>query len=517
MSNGIIPTIKLSMELTKVLADIEMNGLHINTDILTNIKNKFEKELIDLQTYLQEKVKYFMGDTPINLDSPEDRSILFYSIRVVDKKVWASRFNIGFEVRGNTRKPKRKTQFSDMREFYTEINSMARAELKTHGTVCHNCQGTGKYTYMKKDGTPSNVKRHCKTCNTKGLLFTNKDERAGLRLKPRNSIDCSAMGFKTDKEVLESHLTSTKGVQHEFLIKYVRYSAIRTYLRTFVDGMEKSISKDGMVHPQFMQCVTSTGRLSSRNPNFQNMPRGNTFPVRECITSRWEGGKILEGDYSQLEFRVAGFLANDKQVFKDVRNEVDVHNYTARILGVSRQKAKSDTFKPLYGGILGTPKQMQYYRAFKSKYEGVTRWHRELQNEALITNKIRLPSGRQYFFGNVERLRSGSVTNSTAIKNYPVQGFATADLLPIALINLKKLLTNRKLKTIICNTVHDSVVLDVYPGEDKKAITTLKDAMMSLSDECVKRYGFKYTMPVGIELKLGNDWLNMEEVYKTNG
>jgi len=78
-------------------------------------------------------------------------------------------------------------------------------------------------------------------------------------------------------------------------------------------------------------------------------------------------------------------------------------------------------------------------------------------------------------------------------------------------------LTNRKLKTIICNTVHDSVVLDVYPGEEKQAITTLKDAMMSLSVECIKRYGFKYTMPVGIELKLGNDWLNMEEVYKTNG
>ena len=160
---------------------------------------------------------------------------------------------------------------------------------------------------------------------------------------------------------------------------------------------------------------------------------------------------------------------------------------------------------------------MQYYRAFKSKYVGVTRWHRELQNEALITNKIKLPSGRQYFFANVERLRSGSVTNATAIKNYPVQGFATADLLPIALINLKNLLTNRKLKTIICNTVHDSVVLDVYPGEDEQAITTLKDAMMSLSNECVKRYGFKYTMPIGIELKIGKDWLNMKEVYKTNG
>ena len=517
MSNGIVPTIKLSMELTKVLADIEMNGLHIDTDILTSIKVKFEKELVDLQKYLNDKVKYFMGDTPINLDSPEDRSVLFYSMKVTDKKMWATRFNIGYELRGNTKKPKRRTNFESVRDFYIEINSMARPVFKTHGTICHNCQGTGRYTYMKKDGTPSNVKRKCKTCDEKGLLFTNKDERAGLKLKPRNVIDCSAMGFKTDKEILESYLSTASDETHEFLVKYVRYSAIRTYLRTFVDGMQKAISKDGMVHPQFMQCVTSTGRLSSRNPNFQNMPRGNTFPVRECITSRFKGGKILEGDYSQLEFRVAGFLASDKQVLKDVKDEVDVHSYTARILGVSRQKAKSDTFKPLYGGILGTPKQMQYYRAFKNKYSGITRWHRELQNEALMSNKIKLPSGRQYFFPNVERLRSGSVTNSTAIKNYPVQGFATADLLPIALINLKNLLTKRNLKTIICNTVHDSIVLDVYPDEEQQAITTLKEAMMSLSDECEKRYGFKYTMPVGIELKLGDDWLNMKEVYKSNG
>ena len=96
MPNGIVPTIKLSMELTKVLADIEMNGLHINTDILTNIKVKFEKELVDLQKYLNDKVKYFMGDTPINLDSPEDRSVLFYSMKVTDKKMWATRFNIGY-------------------------------------------------------------------------------------------------------------------------------------------------------------------------------------------------------------------------------------------------------------------------------------------------------------------------------------------------------------------------------------------------------------------------------------
>ena len=59
--------------------------------------------------------------------------------------------------------------------------------------------------------------------------------------------------------------------------------------------------------------------------------------------------------------------------------------------------------------------------------------------------------------------------------------------------------------------------MDVYPDEDEQAIKTMKDAMMSLSNECIKRYGFKYTMPIGIELKIGNDWLNMKEVYKTNG
>ena len=111
MTTSIVPTIQMSMELTKVLSDIEMNGLHINTEILNNIKVKFEKELVDLQKYLNEKVKIFMGDTPINLDSPEDRSILFYSMKVTDKKMWARRFNIGYEERGNTRKPKRRTNF----------------------------------------------------------------------------------------------------------------------------------------------------------------------------------------------------------------------------------------------------------------------------------------------------------------------------------------------------------------------------------------------------------------------
>ena len=90
-----------------------------------------------------------------------------------------------------------------------------------------------------------------------------------------------------------------------------------------------------------MQCVTSTGRLSSRNPNFQNQPRAKTFPIRKVINSRFENGKIMEIDFAQLEFRTAVFLSQDKQGMEDIKNGVDVHQYTADIIGCSRQEAKA--------------------------------------------------------------------------------------------------------------------------------------------------------------------------------
>ena len=200
-------------------------------------------------------------------------------------------------------------------------------------------------------------------------------------------------------------------------------------------------------------------------------------------------------------------------MYKDVDDKVDVHSFTASVLGVNRQDAKADAFKPLYGGLLGTPKQVEYYNAFKEKYSGVTNWHVELLNEAVTYKRITLPSGRYYNFDNVYRLRNGGVTNATAIKNYPVQGFATADLLPIALVYLKKLLTKYQMQSIICNTVHDSIVLDVYPSEKEQAIDLLKTAMLSLKSECKRRYDIDYDMPIGIELKIGKNWLDMKGVF----
>ena len=514
MPDSLKATNELMNEFCDVLCDVENNGLQISYENLSEIKTTYTKEVKDLERYLNTEVKSLMGDTPVNLDSPEDRSKIIFSRAVLNKKQWASHFNLGYEVRGNTRKKKRLPTMSTQ-AFQQGIVRLTKPLFKTVMQRCSSCNGIGYKLALKRDGTVGKQKRICKSCDKKGVIYRSTRDFAGLGMNSRGPIDLTVHGFKTDRPTLEGLVVTSRPEQKTFMESYIRYNAIKTYLKTFIEGIEKGLDDRSRIHPHYMQCVTSTGRLSSRNPNFQNMPRGGTFPVRKVVVSRWEGGHILEGDYAQLEFRVAGFLAKDDKVYEDVRNDVDVHSFTASVLGVSRQEAKADTFKPLYGGFLGTPKQMQYYRAFKQKYKQIAEWHETLQNDAISFNRIVLPSGRYYNFKNVFRMRYGGVSNATAIKNYPVQGFATADLLPIALIKLKKLLTDRRMQSIICNTVHDSIVIDVHPDEQDLAVETMKEAMFSLPEECKKRYNVDYDMPIGIEIKIGNNWLDMKEIYKS--
>lgn len=509
----LIPTLRLSLEMTNVLAHIEQNGIKINKETLAEIREEYEQELFVLERRLNELAQNAMGDTPVNLDSPDDRSMLMYSCKVVDKKHWATLFNLGHEVRGATRKPKLRARMS-RGEFKAHVLRETDVIYKTVGSQCGSCKGKGRYHPLKKDGTVGKAVRICKDCEGKGVIYTSTGEVAGFKMIPRDTFDVAAGGFKTDKTTLEDVSLSLRGDAREFAQSYIRYSALRTYLRSFVEGMETNMDSNGFIHTEFMQCVTATGRLSSRNPNFQNMPRGSTFAIRRAVESRFEGGSILEGDYSQLEFRVAGFLANDDGILNDVEAGTDVHSYTASVIGCTRQEAKAHTFKPLYGGVSGTEDQQRYYRAFKDKYNGVTEWHKDLQKDAVTKKEISLPSGRVYAFPDAKWTQWGTATNRTAICNYPVQGFATADLLPMALVKLHTSVESLGMKSVICNTVHDSIVMDVYPGEEEQCIEVMSKAMLCLPEETKRRYQTEYNMPVGIELKMGKNWLDLEAVFE---
>ncbi len=510
-NKALLPTLRLSLEVTNVLSEIERAGIKINKQTLDNIRREYETELLSLERRLGELAANAMGDTPVNLDSPDDRSKLFYSCRVKDKKIWSTLFNLGQEIRGATRKPKKRTRMKKA-DFKRTVLTQTDLIYKTTGSQCKDCLGKGRYSPVKKDGTLGKAIRICRNCDGTGVHYESTGEIAGFKLIPRDAFDVAAAGFKTDKETLESMFTSLRGDAREFAEAYIRYSAVRTYLRSFVEGMENNMDANGFIHTEYMQCVTATGRLSSRNPNFQNMPRGSTFIIRRAVESRFEGGSILEGDYSQLEFRVAGFLAEDDGILVDVEAGTDVHSYTASVIGCTRQEAKAHTFKPLYGGVSGTEDQQRYYRAFKTKYSGVTEWHDVLQKDAVTKGYITLPSGRQYAFPGTRWTEWGTATNRTAICNYPVQGFATADLLPIALVNLHNKICELNLKSVICNTVHDSIVMDVYPSEEQACIDAMSLSMLCISEETESRYNVRYNMPVGIELKMGKNWLDLEEV-----
>ena len=141
---------------------------------------------------------------------------------------------------------------------------------------------------------------------------------------------------------------------------------------------------------------------------------------------------------------MAGFLAKDKQVYDDVLKGTDVHSYTASIIGCSRQDAKAHTFKPLYGGVSGTRSQQQYYQRFKEKYEQVSEWHKQFRKRSRNYKTRQITVWSRILFPDAKWTEWGSATNRTAICNYPVQGFATADLLPIALVRLDKLMRKQK-------------------------------------------------------------------------
>ena len=411
MTNDLLPTLLLSFEMTDTLSRIERNGLRINLDTLDQIEKQYQEELDELELRLNDMAREAMGDTPISLTSPDDRSMLLYSRKVKDKGTWSNLFNLGMERRGATMKPKQRTRMSG-KDFRIAVRNNTDVVYKTVGERCAGCLGQGRVRPVRKDGTPSKAVRICTYCGGKGVVYMPTNEVAGFKMVPRNVRDVASAGFRTDKDTLAERELELSGPAREFASAYVRYNALRMYLGTFVEGMKNNVDDYGIIHPEFMQCVTATGRLSSRNPNFQNMPRGNTFEIRKVVESRFKGGKIIEGDYSQLEFRVAGFLANDQQAYDDVRDGTDVHSYTASVIGCSRQEAKAHTFKPLYGGTTGTEAQQRYYRAFKEKYGGVSTWHEDLQREAVEKRVITLPSGRQYAFPEARWTKYGTQSDA---------------------------------------------------------------------------------------------------------
>ena len=507
LDNSLTNTIKLTNQLAIHLARIYQRGFTVDMDALDDVRQEFEQERDQLVTDLEAQVRELMGDRPINLNSPEQLSWVIYSRKPLDKKFWAELFD---------------ERMTDT-DYKRQVRVSTEALYKQKAHQCGTCNGTGQVRKVKKDGTPFARTNKCGSCDASGYLFVDSTALAGLRFAAPTAKWVSANGFSTSKDnlVFLEGIARAKGMTEAelFLQRVRRLSAVETYLSSFVEGIATHTKQDGKLHVRLLQHRTGTGRLSGADPNMQNMPRGGTFPVKKVFKSRWEGGQVMEADFAQLEFRVAAYLSQDKTAIDEVSTGFDVHSYTAKVISdagqpMSRQEAKAHTFAPLYGasGFGRTEAEAAYYKQFTTKYNGIGKWHEELAKEALNTGKIRTPSGREFAFPDVQRRRRGGVTFFTQIKNYPVQSFATADIVPISLIYIDKLLGVNKMQSCIVNTVHDSIVIDVHPNEVDKVIKVIhrtNDMLISLVN---KKWNLDFNVPLLLEAKIGDNWLDTKDV-----
>jgi DNA polymerase I-like protein with 3'-5' exonuclease and polymerase domains len=489
----------------RTLTRMYMSGIKVDLQELGRVREEFENEKAEIEDRLQRKVRLLMGDTPINLNSPEQMSQVIFSKRVKDKKDWHGLFEFT----------------STTQEFKEAVEANSETIYKTMAYTCPTCEGSAKVYKLRKDGTKYARPNKCKDCDAQGFKLKQTNQVAGLKFNAPSKAWVSANGFSTGKGNLDV-LTSTarnNGMRdaESFLMDLKRLSAISSYLSSFVEGIASYTKQDGFLHVGLTQHITATGRFSGRNPNMQNMPRGGTFPVKRVFVSRWDGGLILEADFAQLEFRTAAFLAQDETAIREIETGFDVHAYTAQVITeagqqTSRQEAKAHTFAPLFGatGFGRSKAEQSYYTHFVDKYKGIAKWHQKLGDEALRFMKITNVSGRQYAFPDVKRRDNGSPTHFTMIKNYPVQGFATGDVVPVVLNKLHELL--QPLQSCVVNSVHDSMVVDVHPDETKKVLTIIELLNDSINDLIEEKYNVKMNVPLLLEAKMGPNWLDTVDV-----
>lgn len=327
---------------------------------------------------------------------------------------------------------------------------------------------------------------------------------------------------KTGKLAM-AYLKPKNKKQRRFIELLTIASVFRKKMSAYLERFKDASENDSMIYGQLNQTVTRTHRLASSRPNIQNIDR----ELKQCFASRHKEWKLGNIDYAQLEFRTAALLSQDKQAMEDIRLGADVHSFTASTIfgdefknaeGDRRKElrnlAKAHTFKPLYAGSSGTDDEKRYYTAFKKKYAQVASTQQAWLREVVDTGRLTLPTGLIVYWdaryndrGAVIEKGSGKWLEGTIV-NLPVQTFATADMATIGAAFLWHAMKKHNLKSFIINEVHDSVVLEVAPGEEEIIKTIARQAMVEdMSRFCEQNFDIHMNnVPMSVDITFGDKW-----------
>ncbi|TDE05202.1 DNA polymerase I [Flavobacterium sandaracinum] len=324
---------------------------------------------------------------------------------------------------------------------------------------------------------------------------------------------------KTGQYATGEEILSFLAKDNEIVSAILDWRSLIKLQNTYVDALPLQVDAvTKRIHTDYMQTVAATGRLSSTNPNLQNIPirteRGRQ--IRKAFVARDENYTLISADYSQIELRVIAALSGEENMIKAFQNHEDIHKSTAsKVFNVpieevtreQRSHAKTVNFGIIYGvSAFGLSNQTNLSRkesadlieAYYQTYPRLKSYIQEQIDFARENGYVQTILGRRRYLKDINSqnaiVRGGAERNAV---NAPIQGSA-ADIIKIAMINIHEKLTSENWKSKMLLQVHDELVFDVHNSELEKIQPMIKYEM---------EHAFKLDVPLDVDLGMGKDWL----------
>lgn len=350
---------------------------------------------------------------------------------------------------------------------------------------------------------------------------------AGREFNINSQIQLSALlyeelGLKPGKKLKNGYSTSVEELErlkddHPIIRLILEYRLLAKLLSTFVVGLAGYVAEDGRIHTTFHQNLTQTGRLSSSDPNLQNIPvrREEGRSIRSAFVA--EPGKVLiDADYSQIELRLLAHLSGDEGMIEAFRNHTDIHRMTAaRIFGVpadevtgeQRGLGKTINFSIVYGisdfGLaqdldLSIPQARAYIKGYHAQYPQVEAYLESLIEGAKQNGYVETLLGRRRWIPELKNSRySIRQFGERAAMNTPIQGTA-ADMIRLAMIRVAKRLEEEHLDARLVLQIHDELIVEAAESCAEQASKALREEMEGV---------WKLAVPLEVDVHIGKSWL----------
>lgn len=318
-------------------------------------------------------------------------------------------------------------------------------------------------------------------------------------------------GYSTSIDVLNKLLG-----KHPIIEKIIEYRTINKLYTTYVEGLKNAICRDGKIHTIYTQTLTRTGRLSSIEPNLQNIPIRNEYGalIRKAFIPS-ENGIIMSGDYSQIELRILSHMANINSLKKAFYDNIDIHTKTASDIfkiptdlvdKKMRRIAKAVNFGIIYGissfglseNLHIRPKEAKkFIDSYLQTYPGVKQYMDDTIKKAYENGYVRTLFNRKRTIGELQNKNYMIRQSGERIAlNTPIQG-TSADIIKKAMIEIAKKLEQEKMQTKMIIQVHDELVFDVPNNEKEKIEKIIKDIMENVCE---------LSVPLNVEIAYGKNW-----------